>query len=269
MGVFAPRILVCNDDGIESPGLQAAVRALLGLGEVIVAAPARQQTGSGRSYSFRPDAVLERVEFTAAGQSVEAYRLDGSPAMIVQHAVPVLFGGRPPALVVSGINYGENVGTSITTSGTVGAALEAARFGLPALAVSRQTALGHYFEYGALDWTAAGHFTRHFAAKLLEGRLPHDADVLSVNVPSSAAADTPWRLTRVSRQPYYCFGPASPSADSRLGDGVLRIDIDGPTLEPDSDIHALSRDRVVSVTPLSLDLTARTDLGRLGERLLG
>ncbi|MDD5656946.1 MAG: 5'/3'-nucleotidase SurE, partial [Elusimicrobia bacterium] len=118
------RILVCNDDGIDSPGLRAAAQAVAGLGEVVVAAPARQQTASGRGYSFRSDAALEPVEFTAAGRALEAYRLDCSPAMLVQHALPVLFAGKPPALVVCGINYGENVGTSVTTSGTVGAALE-------------------------------------------------------------------------------------------------------------------------------------------------
>ncbi|MDD5657148.1 MAG: 5'/3'-nucleotidase SurE, partial [Elusimicrobia bacterium] len=196
------------------------------------------------------------------------YRLDCSPAMLVQHALPVLFAGKPPALVVCGINYGENVGTSVTPSGTVGAALEAARFGLPALAVSRQTALGQYFKYGELDWSAAAHFTRLFAAKLLEGRLPGDADVLNVNVPDSARLDTPWRLTRVSRQAYFWLDPASPSPAARLGEGVLRIDVDAATLEPDSDIQALSRDRVVSVTPLSLDLTARADRRLLSERLL-
>ena len=87
--------------------------------------------------------------------------------MLVDLAFAVLFPGRPPALVVSGINYGENAGSSVTASGTVGAALEAAGLGVPALAASRQTEIKHHLCYGRLDWGAARHFTRLFAKRLL------------------------------------------------------------------------------------------------------
>ena len=263
----AVRILVCNDDGVGSPGLQAAAQAVAGLGQLVVVAPKRQQTGAGRSLTARPEAALEPVEFRVAGRAVEAYQVDCSPARLVQHAIPALFAGGLPGLLVSGINYGENLGTTVTASGTVGAALQAASLGVPALAVSRQTGVEHYLSFGELDWTAARHFTRLFAERLLEGRLAPDVDVLNINVPAAAAPGTCWRLTKLSRQPYHRFEVRSPTPASRVDDGEVRISVDLTTLEGDSDIHALVSQGLVSVTPLSLDLTSRTDTAALSERL--
>jgi len=265
----AARILVCNDDGIGSPGLRAAAEAVLGLGEIVVVGPKRQQTATGRSLTAHPDAVLEAVDFRVDGRILEAYQADCSPARLIQHAIPILCPGRLPALVVSGINYGENMGTTITSSGTVGAALQAASFGVPALAVSRQTGIEHHFAYGELDWSAARHFTRLFAEKLLARRLGPDVDVLNVNVPASAGPDTPWRVTRVSRQPYFAFEMHQPTTRTPVDDGKVRITVDLDSLEKGSDIHVLVQERAVSVTPLSLDLTSRTDLQDLGRWLAG
>lgn len=261
------KILVCNDDGIDSPGLKAAAEAVMDLGELVVVAPKHQQTGAGRSLTTRPEAVLEPVDFRLHGRLLEAYQVDCSPARLVQHSIPVLFPERLPGLLVSGINYGENLGTTITSSGTVGAALQAASLGVPAMAVSRQTRIEHYLTHGELDWVAARHFTHLFAAKLLNQRLAPDVDVLNVNVPATADPTTAWRLTRVSRQPYFFFEIREPSPRSRVKDGEVHINVNTATLEADSDIHALTRDQVVSVTPLSLDLTSRIDIGELTNRL--
>jgi 5'-nucleotidase len=265
----AAKIIVCNDDGIGSPGLRAAAEAVLGLGDIIVVGPQRQQTATGRSLTAHPDAVLEPVEFKVDGRSLEAYQADCSPARLIQHAIPVFCPDGPPALVVCGINYGENMGTTITSSGTVGAALQAASFGVPALAVSRQTGIENHFTYGELDWAAARHFTRLFAERLLGPRLGPDVDVLNINVPASAGPHTPWRVTKVSRQPYFAFEKNAPTRRTPVGEGQVRISVDLDCLERGSDIHALVQERAVSVTPLSLDLTSRTDLQDLCRRLCG
>jgi 5'-nucleotidase len=265
----AARIIVCNDDGIDSPGLRAAAEAVLGLGELVVVAPKRQQTGSGRSLDAQPDAVLEAVEFRVNGRLLEAYQADCAPARLIQHAILVFFPEGRPALLVSGINYGENIGTTLTSSGTVGAALQAASFGVPALAVSLQTGVDEHRAYGDQDWAAARHFTRLFAEKLLGRRLAPDVDVLNVNVPAGAGPQTPWRVTKASRQPYFAFEMREPSTRTPVDEGKLRITVDLEALEQGSDIHALVRERAVSVTPLSLDLTSRTDLKELGRRLAG
>ena len=261
-----PLILLTNDDGIRSPGLKAAARAVQGLGELLVVAPATQQTAMGRSFTGRADAVLEPAGFDVEGQAVRAYACEGSPASVVRHGLLVLCRERLPDLVVSGINYGENVGGSITASGTVGAAFEAASLGIPALAASLQMHPSAFLHHGEQDWQAAEHFLGLFARKLLRASLPFDVDVLKLDVPEQATPDTPWRFTRLSRQRYFTRVLEAPTLASRLGDGHVAVKVDHATLEADSDIQALV-EGAVAVTPLSLDATSRTDFHLLRQAL--
>jgi len=259
-----PLLLLTNDDGIASPGLLAAVRAVWDLGEVLVVAPKEQQTGAGRSLPPLSDGKIWPEELFLDDSPVNAFSLHGSPAQAVQYALMEL-APRRPSLVISGINYGENLGTGVTVSGTIGAALEAAVFGIPALAVSLETGREyHYLPSPEVDFSTAAFFTRFFAQRMLERALPPDVDVLKVDIPQEATPQTPWRLTRVSRQRYHCPTPRS-SPEKPLG-YETRVIFD--TLEPDSDIYALVVDRVVSVSPLSIDLTSRTDFGKLRKLLL-
>lgn len=258
-----PLILVTCDDGIESPGLRAAVRAVLPLGQVLVTAPCAQQSGAGRSLPSFHDGAIHAVDYAVDGQSVAAYAIDGSPAQSVLYAVVELV-NRAPALCVSGINFGENVGTNVTASGTVGAAIQAADMGVPALAVSLETEPQYHYNHSEdVDFGAATHFARLFAGRMLGQTLPFDVDVLKIEVPAAATPSTPWRITRQSRQHYY---RALPSGRKELAEKTrlrYEIAIDHDALEPDSDVRALHVDRVVSVTPLSLDLTSRVSLAEL------
>lgn len=254
-----PTLFLTNDDGIHSPGLRAAVHAVMHLGNVVVVAPVDQQTGKGRGFSGNMDAALEPVEYIIDGQELQAFHYEGSPAMVVHHGLNVLFSEKPPDLLISGINYGENLGTNITISGTVGAALEGASRGIPSIAISLQTEKGAYYHYSDRDWNVAAHFLACIAEPLLTHALPYDVDVLKIDVPHTATLQTPWRLTRLSRQPYYTSFLESPSLESTPRDATFHIHLDKPSLEPDSDIHALIIDQVVSVTPLSLNCTSRAD----------
>ncbi len=254
-----PLILLTNDDGIRSPGLKAAAKAVLGLGELLVVAPLTQQTAMGRSFTGRSDALLEPVEYRVEGQSVRAYACEGSPASVVRHGIQVLCRERLPDLAISGINYGENVGAGISSSGTVGAAFETASLGIPSLATSLQMHPRSFLHYGEQDWTAAEHFLRLFAGRLLATPMPFDVDLLKIDVPENATRETPWRLTRLSRQRYFHRVLEEPTLTSRLGDGHVAVCVDHGNLEPDSDVHALAKDGVVAVTPLSLDATSRAE----------
>ena len=258
-----PLILITNDDGVESPGLRAAAAALYPLGELVVAAPLEQHSGAGRSFSRSGQGRIQSFEISWDGRSVQAYGVDGSPVQAVLHGMLEL-APRLPDLVVVGINYGENLGSGITASGTVGAALEAAAAGVPALAVSLQTAAEYHFSHSAeIDFDGAAYFVRLLARRLVSPgfELPFDVDLLKVDVPDDATHDTPWRVTRASRQNYFKI---SPPQRERLGDAGplgVRTHVDWSTLEHDSDIYALLRDRVVSVAPLSLDLSSRVERG--------
>ncbi|GFK93096.1 5'/3'-nucleotidase SurE [Fundidesulfovibrio magnetotacticus] len=262
-----PRILLTNDDGIRSPGLEAAARALHAEGALRVAAPLHQQTSMGRAHAGSPDASLAPHPFRVLGRDLEAYACDATPASALAHALHV-FPGEIPDLVVSGINYGENLGANVTSSGTVGAALEAAARGIPAIAVSLETPVDCHRRYAPLDWEAAVHFLRRFARILLADGLPADVHVLKIDVPLAATPDTPWRLTRLS--PHLFYEPSIPDATpaSKRGDIVIRkrrCDAD----HPDTDAYALAVDGVVSVTPLTLDLTARASFSSLESWLNG
>jgi len=207
------------------------------------------------------------VEYKVDGQPVAAYGIHGSPAQAVLYALLEVV-PRKPSLCVAGINFGENVGSGVTSSGTVGAALEAADQGVPALAASLETAKEfHYNHSEAVDFSAATYFTRLFAARMLARQLPYDVDLLKLEVPSSATPETPWQVTRLSRQRYW---QAFPSGRNYLAEKRrLRYDVmvDHATLEPDSDVHAVYVSREVSVTPLSLDLTSRVSFAELEELL--
>jgi len=252
-----PLILVTCDDGVRSPGLRAAVRSVLPLGDVMVAAPLEQQTGAGRSLFSFDEGSIARVACEVDGQPVTAYTVHASPAQVVLIALLELV-PRKPALCVSGINFGENVGSRVTSSGTLGAALEAAADGVPALAASLETdPMYHRLHSEEIDFAAATHFTRFFAARLLDKKMPPDVDVLKLDVPDDATPATPWRVTRLSRDGYFHALPSGRTelAEKRLPGYGVAVDLD--RLEADSDVHALMIDRVVSVTPISLDLTSR------------
>ena len=260
------QILLVNDDGIDSPGLWEAAAALYRIGYVTVAAPREQQSGAGRSLPVISDGRIERTRMRIGGDEWEVYAVGGSPAQTVLHAVFEILPKRPD-LVVSGINYGENLGTSITASGTVGAAMEAASFGIPALAVSLELVnIDQYLEKSHdIDFSTAAHFTRLFSEVLLHHNLPPDVHLLKVDVPHDASPDTPWRITRLAAHRYYSAVAKPRRSWDEPGAIFGQREVEAETLEKDSDIYVMAVERQVSVTPLSLDMTSRVDFDKLCE----
>jgi len=257
------QILLTNDDSIHSPGLWAAAEALDALGYVHVVAPRDQQTSTGHSMPIHSSGIIEKMNLNVNGRDWPVFSVDGSPAQSVLHGVYDVIKGKPD-LVVSGINYGENVGARITVSGTVGAALEAGSLGIPAIAVSMQTGQEHHFSLSQdIDFSAAGYFTQLIASKILENPLPEDVDLIKIDVPVGATRETPWVLTRQSRQVYYNPKPAKRESLSDRGPLGYDIHYNPEALEPGSDLHVLLVEKKVSVTPMSIDLTSRTDFNSL------
>ena len=122
-------ILLTNDDGYLSPGIRAMRQALLDQGhEVFMVAPAENQSGSSASIS--PDGI------TVTDHGLNVWSVDGRPADAVRFGLGQLMADQPPDLVISGINFGQNVGADVMISGTVGAATTAVRLGIPAIAIS-------------------------------------------------------------------------------------------------------------------------------------
>jgi 5'-nucleotidase len=259
------RILITNDDGVASAGLMAAYEAVKDLGEVFVVAPATQQSAVGRSMTLFEPLRVARLSFS----DTTAYSVNGTPTDSVIIGMFVVMEGRKPDLVISGINVGENLSAeAATTSGTIGAALEAANQGVPAIAVSmRVEDEGDKFvDTGRLrDYAAARHVIRRLAQCVLEGSMPPGVDVLNVNIPCDATKDTPVVSTALARRMY----------DTRVH---LRQDprgrsyywIDGTVVEDaaeGTDLHVMLKKGYISVTPLTLDMTARETGGKLDDVL--
>lgn len=260
------QILLTNDDGIQSPGLWAAAEALSAIGYVTVAAPRFQSSGMGRSLPNTSDGIISKETVQVGGKDWKVYAVGGSPAQAVQHGLLEIM-SKPPQLVVSGINYGENVATGITISGTVGAAMEAASMGIPSLAISLQTATHLHLSYSTdVDFSTAAYFSAFFGRLLIERQFPKDVNLLKVDVPALASPITPWQLTRIARQRYY--DPLPPLRESwdqparvRYHENMIQEE------DKDSDVYVLRIKELVSVTPISLDMSSRVDLGELDKLL--
>jgi len=250
-----PWILLTNDDGMDSPALVPLMRRLGGLAPVRCLVPSREYSWSAKTLSRF--ARLELRSLTRDG--VELSTADGSPADCANAGVYHLC-ETPPALAVSGINIGANAGLSfLLSSGTVGAAMEAALSGVPSVALSLQLEpedYEHWRQHRELDhladvWERAAAIGCEVVAEVLGAGMPAGAAVLSVNMPPNPQLDTPRRMTGVTRTSY---GPFF----RRCDDGYLEHAYAGLRItEPheNGDLEALGRGEV-SISPLSLAVEA-------------
>jgi len=156
------RILLSNDDGIRAPGIVALHREIVKLGEVNVIAPLTVQSATSHGVTFNEPLMVRNVTVRDAYKGIA---VEGRPADCVKLAITSLwrqrFGGKPD-LVISGMNAGMNAGIHIIYSGTVGAAIEGAFLGLPAIAVSL-----HFTNYESIRWEIAAARARKAIEKIL------------------------------------------------------------------------------------------------------
>jgi 5'/3'-nucleotidase len=244
--VTPPRILVTNDDGVFSEGIERLAAALSEVGDVRTVAPDQERSAAGHSLTLHNPL---RAKLVGANR----WSVDGTPTDCVNWGVLHLLRDDRPKLLFSGINLGLNLGDDITYSGTVSAAFEGTLIGIPSVAISQEIETGFTFD-------AAADFAVRLARSLLERPLP-PGTLVNVNVPAG-----PPRGVRVARQgkrrygevvvekldprgrPYYWIGSAPPSGQ----------------LESGTDLAAVS-EKYISVTPLHLDLTDYRSLDLLEE----
>ncbi len=240
-------ILVTNDDGVQAPGLLALAKELRFLGKVTVLAPDRNWSASGHVKTMeRP----LRVKEVRLADGSEALASDGAPSDCVALAMLGLLSEKID-LVVSGINPNANLGHDVTYSGTVTAAMEAAIFGVPGLAISLDSPRNHLSE---LDYQPAARVAAQVAKQVLKEGLPAGV-LLNINVPYLPYDEL--KGIRVTRQGLRVYND---SLDKRLdprGKPYYWIGGDEPSGVPENgtDFGALANG-MVSITPLHLDLTA-------------
>lgn len=232
------RILVSNDDGYFSPGIQALVRRLEAFAEVTVVAPERDRSAASNSLTLDRPLSVRRA---ANG----FHYVNGTPTDCVHVAITGFLPQRPD-LVVSGINDGANMGDDTLYSGTVAAATEGYLLGVPAIALSLVEKGHRHLEDAA---AVAGDLVRRLAPRLLEQPM-----LLNVNLPNRpAAAVQGVEVTRLGRR--HTAEPVIRGTNPR-GETVYWIGPAGAAREagPGTDFHAVEHGRV-SVTPLDVDLT--------------
>jgi len=172
------KILVTNDDGVDAAGLWVLVEGLQKIGQVVVVAPHKEQSGVGSSISLRRAIKVKKIESKL--EEVEFYSVEGTPADSVIIAVRSLFPGEI-SLVVSGINRGPNIGHDVFVSGTVGAALQGYLRGIPSLAISINA-------YEDLDFEVGCRLASLLAASVKDGIFPGKV-LLNVNLPNLALSE--------------------------------------------------------------------------------
>jgi 5'-nucleotidase len=240
------RILLTNDDGIEALGLHALAAALRSLGDVVVAAPATNQTGVSRAITLTPTIAVDEVDIPGGGRG---FAVGGTPSDCVRFAVLGL--PERPDLVVSGSNRGVNLGDDISYSGTVAAALEGVFLGLPAIAVSQQAKDGikDWWDDAMFDYAPTCGVVARLASRVGEHGLP-EGTILNVNGPGAPPRGV--RLTRLGRRIYGGSPTSEVDADGRHH-YRLYDESPGHHGEDGTDLAAID-DGYVSITPVRLQL---------------
>jgi 5'-nucleotidase len=242
-------ILAINDDGINSIGLLAMVKELNKLGEVIVITPEAERSGVGKAISIGKINITE----TSFGDGTKAYTTTGTPADCFLIAVNKIL-KRMPDLLVSGINIGPNLGIDdVLTSGTVGAAFEAAIHNVPAIAVSYclseiTDSMPEKDKVSIEDLELAATFGYKAARHVLEEGMPQGVDIISINVPE----DADYKNVKLTSLCYDGYGDIHTAEKGGyiIKSWALRHYPDGVQ---GTDLHAIKNERCVSVTPIKVE----------------
>lgn len=240
-------ILISNDDGFNAPGLQALVEALIPIGELVIAAPATDQSGTGHGLTFREPILVHPIELVPG---VKGFAIEALPATCVWLGLESLM-KRKPDLVISGINGSSNLGTVTFYSGTVGGARQAALLGIPAIAVSME---GN----NPADYATAAVFIRELVKLLRTHRLLRPGLFLNVNIPPGWKHGV--RIVRLSNKAGRGIYKRRTNPYGQL---YFWSQFELPSdRNQDTDVGAFSRG-FITVTPLRIDQTDQDALGSL------
>ena len=242
-------ILITNDDGIHSPGIQVLQQALAELGNTVIIAPDRDNSAVSHSLTMNRPLKVQKL-------AKNIYTIDGTPTDCVAVGLKKILSVQPD-LLVSGINAGANLGDDICYSGTVSAAIEGTMYGIPSMALS----VGGEPPY---DYRAAMRIAVCMARKILRNSLPENT-LLNINVPSGSDYDK----IRVTRQGRRLWENSIHETLDPRGSTHYWIGGGTPVTDPneDTDVHVFASGNV-SITPIQLDLTNHAGIVCLKEKWL-
>jgi len=244
-------ILLINDDGIHSSGLIAVKKRLDKFGKVSVVAPKDKISGVGKAITSTRHVRIEEVELNGTSK---AYAIDGTPADAYLLAVNKIL-KRSPDMVVAGINLGPNLGIDdFLNSGTIGAALEAAIHGVPALAVSycKREISDQKTDKSRItvqELELAATLAEKIAKYMLENGMPLNVDLISVNIPENADC-TKFKVTSLS---YVGYGDLFTKEEKGYRIAHWRL-ADYVDADPETDVHVVKDEGCISITPIKIKL---------------
>jgi 5'-nucleotidase len=250
-----PIILITNDDGVTAPGIHALVEAVKDLGDIIVVAPDKPQSGMGHAITIGHPLRMNKVNIF---EGVESWQITGTPVDCVKLAVDKIL-KRKPDLCLSGINHGPNHSINVIYSGTMSAAMEAAIEGIPSVGFSL---MDHSME---ADFTAARIIARQIVAKLLS---THDKDkhmLLNVNIPLGEKELIAG--IKICRQAYAKYQEDFDERRDPRGGKYYWLTGEFVNMDKgeDTDVWALNHN-YVSIVPVSIDFTSYTLKKQLEEQ---
>jgi len=243
-------ILICNDDGIDAPGIYALAQEIKNIARVTVVAPDRQQSAVGHAITMQYP--LRAMPFQKNGEFF-GYAVKGTPADAVKLAVKQLL-KEPVDMLISGINHGSNTAINIMYSGTVSAATEGTILGIPSVAVSLTT-------YGEADFSVAAKFAARLVQLVVERGLP-PGTLLNVNVPHLPLENI--RGVKVTTQGRSSWEDTFDVRCDPAGREYFWLTghMNVTDTDPDTDQVAIG-EGYISVTPIHYDLTDREQLARM------
>jgi 5'-nucleotidase len=254
-----PAVLLTNDDGIDAPGLLTLKRELDVFARVQVYAPEKNWSAASRTMTFHKP--LRITEVVLPDESI-GHTTSGSPTDCVALALLGSLRASKPQLVISGINAGLNVGQDISYSGTVAAAMEGVRNGIPTIAVSQHVNLDRA---DGTDYAMAARFTAQLARFLLQRPVLPRGTLLNVNVPAVAAdAEPEVVLTRQGGEAHNNYLVQGQDPRGRAYFWIAGDRLDDSPGRSDTDTWAVAHGKI-SVTPIHLDMTDTALLQALKE----
>lgn len=241
-----PLILISNDDGVRAKGLILLAKVLKNIGRVVVVAPDQQRSAASRSITLYRPLRVNRLKR-------DVYETDGTPTDCVMLAVHDILTARPD-IIVSGINHSGNLGEDVHYSGTVSVAFEGGILGIPSIAISTVSSNPRHL-------TTAANFAVKVVKKVLKEGLPCGV-ILNINVPDVAERDIKGYVFTTQGKRNY-GGIIVEKVDPR-GKKYYWIGGEDTGFEDieHSDCNAI-RDRMISITPLRVDLTDMDGLNLL------
>jgi 5'-nucleotidase len=246
-----PLILVTNDDGINAPGIQALIEAVKELGEVIVVAPEKGQSGMGHAITISDIVRLNKVE---REDGITAYSSSGTPVDCVKLAICHVL-HKKPDLVVSGINHGANSSINVIYSGTMSAAVEGSMEGIPSIGFSH---LSYAYD---TDFLAFKKYIQTLCKNALNNDFPNKT-CLNVNFPDVPAEEI--KGVKICRQAEAHWSDSFEKREDPSGKPYywLTGNFEGRDKGEDTDIFALAN-KYISVVPVQFDLTAHHVISEL------